>query len=351
MKADKLLLHIGQPKTGTTTLQNCFWRSQDLLLAKGISNPQVGPFKGNARLLGYHLLNDRRDDPLSRQTMGMDAQSAVALSGKRWEEICRDVAQGDLRKVVLSTEQFFEVHTAENIGQLNAETAKVAETREIIIYLRAPHRLLLSHLQQRLKREKSRLLDIGHPVTDVIAPLAQHWDGTIALRVFDRNVLEGGDIVTDFMTAFCPEMPADMMRRGPRDDNTSMSSEAIAVLLDVKAGKLDHPRDYQTLATEVRRADKLTPGGTQPRLRDDVTQAFIHHSAPDLLCLRDTYGLTFPDIDYDDMDPCKADKRLLAFDAAEQFCTVDAARKAEIFRIARQRTAMPAILRRWLARY
>lgn len=351
MNAGELLLHIGHEKTGTTTLQGYFTHNRVALQKQAILFPQVGRSNGNATLLAHHLFNDQTDTPIRRMLLGMALQDARRTSAQTWDRICDTVAKSGPDTLLISSEHFFRNWSDTALSRLNRETRAVAQRRKIIAYIRAPHHFLLSDTQQNLKHVRPRLQIRRTYAKDTITPLMQHWQGDLSLNVFDRSCMTDGDIVADFLVKNLPALDWNLLQHPDADKNTTMSAEAIAVLLDIREGRLPRGDDYATLISEVIRADRKIPDPTKARLYPAAAQTFINWRAPDLFWLRDRHGLKFPDIDYDRIDADMIDKSLLHFDAAEQICTVDPNRKAQVYQSARRRAALPRLLRRWLAKH
>src|SRR4051794_6696320 len=85
--AQRVALHVGTPKSGTTFIQSTLWANREELLARGVLHPGRGPFDQNRASLqvrsGAHLHPGR--------TAGV------------WRSFCRQAAEHD-GQVVLSNE-------------------------------------------------------------------------------------------------------------------------------------------------------------------------------------------------------------------------------------------------------
>lgn len=346
-----MLIHIGQAKTGTTTLQNTLWRSSEALRAQGVYFPRVGRLQGSAMILGHHLLNDQTDDPIRRTFLGMDNAQAQVAARRYWREIAKEVASSEIHKLLISSEHFFYPHSAKNISKLNRETGAVAERGHIIAYLRSPAAYELSWIQQNLKQVRTWTPGARDHLKTIIQPIMEHWHGELSLNLFDTHTMIAGDIVPDFMAKYCPEVDLATLDRKTKRVNTSMSAEAMALLQDLRAGRIAWTRDPMALILEIRRMDQRIPEPNKPRLTSQAERNFINWRAPDLFWLRERHGLVFSDINYAEIAPEAANGRALYFDAIEQICTVNAERKAELLAQARRRAVRPAFLRRWLAKH
>jgi len=129
-----------------------------------------------------------------------------------------------------------------------------------------------------------------------------------------------------------------------------MSAEAIAVLLDLRSGRLDQALYSDQMIHQVRKADRRIPKPTKPKLRPDAAQSFVNWAAPDLTWLREEKDIVFPNVDYASINPEDIDKKILALERLENVCDVDNDRKMRIFERARFRMSLPRTVRRWLGK-
>lgn len=350
MKARELLLHIGQPKTGTTTLQFVLNEARDALRTQGVLFPDIYPHWGNAEIMGYLFFDRQHVEWWRRAWLKEDYPEAMATAVKYWDQIKQDVASTGPDTLVISSESFFRPSQPAAIAQANNLFAEVAETTKIVGYLRAPDAFFLSRMQQRLKMFMTTEHGSHTRMKDVIEPLMKYLDGTIALNIFDPEVMHDGDIVTDFMTRHLPQVDLGKLPRQTAQANTSLSAEAIAILLDVATGQQQLRVDRAAFLQEVLRFDALIAEPTKPRLKPHVAQSMINWSAPDLFWLRETHGLTFRDIDYDSLNPEEVDYEFLQVTSIHNLCEVNAERKQELLNSALSRARLPRKIRRWLAK-
>lgn len=350
-KAKDLLLHIGHGKTGTTTLQNTLMHARKALQQQGVFVPDVYPSKGNALVLGYALLGIRDADGNRQHWLGMDAPELQKVGQQAWHDIQNTVAKTAPKTVVISSEMFFRPMRADTIRSANQAFSKIAQSSRIVAYLRAPDTLFMSATQENLKHFLPICRPVRSHVRDTIRPLMRHWDGPVSLEVFDRKVMHDGDIVTDFLTRHLPDIDPASLERKYETLNTSISAEAMAVLYDVWSGRYPWKGDWRILVMQVFKADKHFSNPTKVKPRPGVAQTLINWAAPDLYWLRDEQNITFPGIDYAAIDPDDIDDAVLRIGRIEDICDVNPDRKDAVLRRAIQRTSLPPILRRWLAKY
>ena len=132
----RIILHIGPPKTGTSSLQETLFAAQDELMTQGMAYPTLGRHDRMPRAAGHH---------------GLPAvtQFGAPLPAPLLEWI------GDLpagHSVVLSSEDFSHL-SAEQVAHLAAQLPGAAV--EVVYYARRWDRLLPSVWQELVKHGAS----------------------------------------------------------------------------------------------------------------------------------------------------------------------------------------------------
>ncbi|SDZ78773.1 WcbI family polysaccharide biosynthesis putative acetyltransferase [Microbulbifer marinus] len=92
----KLILHIGQSKTGTTSFQSFCFKHRKKLLAEGTLYPEAGLLFTHHRHLALHYKGEKRDDALVKKLKQEIAASdceRVLLSCESFEDLNRDQAE------------------------------------------------------------------------------------------------------------------------------------------------------------------------------------------------------------------------------------------------------------------
>lgn len=351
MKAQKLLIHLGHHKTGTTTLQAMLMQSREALMQEGIFFPDLYPHSGNGHILGYHLLDDQTDDAIRANLLKMTHAQAQQLSQSEWGEILKSLQEKHSKTLLLSSEYFFELIRKDVMQKFDHLTNDVAQTKTAIAYLRAPHSYFLSFLQQTLKYIRPVQAISRTRIRDKIQPLCDDWSGDICLHIFDRSTMVDGDIVADFVTKHLPELDQRKVTRPKEITNTSMSAEAMSLLYDCNQGRLNQNVDPKVLINQILKADRRIPQPTKLVLFRDRADDLINWSAPDLFWLRDTRNITFPNIDYDAITMEHNAVYPVEFERVEQLCEVNPDRRAALYERAESRAKLPGVIRRWLSNW
>ena len=301
----RTILHIGQPKTGSTALQTCLKASKAELAAAGVLYPDNPPGCGfnNHRLLiaGYtpfarlprHI---RRVPDYTRANIG-EAYAAFR------DHLAAQVARVGPEVVILSSESLFRTPGRRARASLRAALPPGTDAVDVAAYVRRPSEQYLSNLQQRL-RNSWRIGPLWvPPMAGILAGYADLFGrDAVRPRLFAREALTAGDIVADFLAAWLPEagLDAAALPRGT-NDNPSVSAESMDLLRRYRLAF--HARADNVIAPDsvqlVRALRRLEPevGAGRPRLHAAVAER-LDFLRRDPLVLRDAWGIEFPGLDY-----------------------------------------------------
>ena len=223
MTAKSLVLHIGDPKTGSTSIQQVLGNQLYESDAVSVDYPD--------HLNSFPLANSLWDKKQADHRMPRFTRLAEWLAASQ-----ADVA-------IVSSEQFFRVNPAVLQQALDEFLPDFAHSVRVVAYVR-PHvnRLLSAYMQrtkaglyqgdmktffERSKREK--LL--------IYAPRFQQWrdqfGDRFTLRPLIRDQLRDGDVVTDFLDHALNGHSFKLRSR--IEANPSMSLEHLAGLREVQA--------------------------------------------------------------------------------------------------------------------
>jgi hypothetical protein len=353
VKVDELILHIGQSKTGTTTLQKTMSSSSSILLECGVFFPDTFRNEGNAIMLGHHLFDPDYFEKARQSWLNVSREQGIQVARGQWQTIVGRISQDNPTQVLVSSEFFF--CRFDDPFMLKAKSCfdEVAQKTKIVIYLRSPAKHFLSNLQEALKVKRSRPLAVTKrdSFQEIISQWEKHFPGSVALNIFDPFSLHEGDIVTDFVHRYLPTVNSIDIRTLKKRENVSLSAEAMAILLDLSVGKIEEKYNTQVMVNLIRGNDKLVPNPTKPKLYPNVIQSINNWRAFDLLWLRKFYEFEFPDITYSELEPDSYKQNYLAPHTIEDICPVDATRKAALLRKAKFKYRLPNPFRRWAARW
>ncbi len=297
----KLLLHIGSPKTGTTALQRALNLSRRYLAGQGVLYPTspYNPYKHE--ILSSGLAGRWRSAPPGTPDGAALDAARIAWLGTVADEVraTRPAA------LILTSEALFRDATPDLMDRLRNELATLgADEVEVIAYVRQTAPMYLSMVQQRMKASH-QILPIGPPRFRGVLTTYARYFGRDRMRVagFDRHLLEGQDIVTDFVARYLGDFGIDRAALSkPDQTNESLSAEAMMLLRQYREdfhGNRDDvvTRDTQALVRTLQRLDRAQ-ANPRPALRRETSQLIDDLARTDLCWLRDEYGIVYPGYDY-----------------------------------------------------
>jgi hypothetical protein len=298
------ILHIGMPKTGSTTLQRTFHASGHVLRKQGICYPHnLSSSPASHRIMASrmmpadsfprHLQRCRPQEKADEFYHELKEQISVARKG------------GHAQRVILSSEILFRPPRNGYTSLFRESVYDLLGDRcQVVAYLRAPSSVYLALLQQKLKA--SRKIRPPKPPDykgTIFSYCDLFGDERIRLRVFDRTCLFRGDIVQDFCHHFLPEhtnLTDQLVPAG--ETNMSLSAESMALcLLFQKEFSMTtdsgRSRLSRKVIAELRHADALVKA-KRPELLPSIRECIDRAAAVQMTWLRDEWGIEFPGYDY-----------------------------------------------------
>jgi hypothetical protein len=252
---------------------------------------------------------------------------------------------------VLSAENLFGAFRDASIAHTQACLAEIADEIEVAVYLRNPVDLFVSAAQQRIKH----FADLRRPTLAGWGPVLERLEAIatlpIAPRIFGREVLRNGDLVSDFAHTFLPEGAAEiLLANRPEDSNVSISAEAMALVqtFNSNMGYTKAEAYVEPVAKRFRgalyRADRSVPGFAKPRCTPAIAAAIIRQDRS-LTALRDRYGIVLPNVDYARAGHRTAwsKRRLAAIRHVRDFLVIDREREAQLAAALAEHTPVPLI--------
>lgn len=221
----KLFIHIGPPKTGTSSLQWFMRTQRDRLLEEGVFYPEDDAHNWQSqRRLGFALR--QKVDPKNGDVP--DFRTTL-------DDINRQIAQSGADKIVLSSEEFFAMRPDAVYTLLDAFADFDIS---IVFYARRQDDAYISSFTQRVKLARRRFIEPVHAYLDEPHRMSKgldfHRRGTIWAkklgkeRIVARLYDQMEDIRVDFMSLLGNETLMRLARDTPSESsNTSPSLEAI----------------------------------------------------------------------------------------------------------------------------
>lgn len=285
----KVVIHIGQPKTGTSKLQHTFRENRQELLNQGVLYPQTGTVSHHGDL----AIAAKKKVPRSLVSrLGSDVERASAASHDAWSAVGEQVRELSPDMVVISSEYLFSTPRAKRIPELVRQHIDPHADVTFLAYLRVPSEQYTSQLQQRVKA--SYKVPAGRP--SLLARLDTFAAcGDLVVRKFARSELESEDIVADVChTLEIDPAPLKMVDGG---SNATVSAEGIILLQRyrqiVHANHEDvFKKDSNDLISRILDEENRNPRTyTKPALRPPYAQ-LLDAETPETREIESRYGIT-----------------------------------------------------------
>ena len=287
----ELVLHIGAHKTGTSSIQKALHLNRKHLLDNGILYPRCLGFDRHSLLaIPYSKGRVPRE---FWQKLGT-GDEALAKARDAWRDFSRQVEKHKPRKVILSGEQFLNTGDHEGFRQAISDAAGTRRTT-VVCYLRDPYDLYPSSLQQVVKASHRLPGAIYVPFSPRIRAFMPFGD--VELREYDRDLLAGGDVVTDFVRSYVGVELDDV----PSSTNIGLSPEGTAILQAFRKDFFPEVNNVSNRETKdfikaIRKAEASLGGKDyfgKPKLKPGVRAAIAAAAAPDIAMLKAAFGFQF----------------------------------------------------------
>jgi len=297
----RIVLHIGQQKTGSSAIQAAFTEKAEALAAAGILYPilaRTGQVAYPHTLLGTVLEPTKNPEKLhDRQKREFGTVLSFPDAFDRYSAaISAEVEKRRPKVLVLSTEYLFRPLNGKG-ERLKAWLESLSDDITLVAYVRRPSSQYLSALQQTLRTTPKIPRPRPVPYRDVLEGYREVFGARIKAVVYERSSLMAGDVVADFASRFVPEAAAAGIPLKGANVNSSSSAEVMAIMQDymLEAGvKLGRTMEAELLVQlKVR---ELNP--PRPRLRPEIAD-YVDRVSVDALWLRDTFGASFEGFPYD----------------------------------------------------
>lgn len=194
-----LLLHIGTPKTGTSSIQRALYSNGTGLLRCGWIYPDMKAELSEIR--------DYASNPEKNGNVFFQGMSAYERCSKEWKRACESLIRFlEIGNVILSAEEFYEYDTESVIGAIAEFCPKI----DVAVYLRRQDLYVESRWNQIVKDDRcykgtfeqyirdSETWGEGHYLRKLEGIAQIVGEENLIIRAFEREQLQNGDVVTDF---------------------------------------------------------------------------------------------------------------------------------------------------------
>ena len=251
-KFKKIFIHVGQDKTGSTSIQSNLHLNRELLAeysylyALGQFHPEFVSFFAKAPFsIGFN-----KEYSASSSIKSIKKRDAEYLSSLKKQ---LETAKEDY--LIFSYEGFTNLNQDELLS-LKHFLAQYTDQYQIIYYLRPPASYAQSALSQRVK-SGSLSWHIHPPITPYQVQLTKlinvFGKNNINLRIFSKRFLKDGDVVIDFLNQIgCNQAIFETFKFAQIKNNISLSEEAIVIgdeIIRILNGYLPYGQDFRQKVT------------------------------------------------------------------------------------------------------
>jgi hypothetical protein len=292
-----IILHIGFPKTATTSLQLGLKANRTRLEAAGLLYPLIDrDFK--QRYLKF--LVSTHQDP----------GQADAL-----RRLAECISRHPDKHVLLSCEELTGIQMTDfsetSLARLRDFLCTLTSDIRLIAYVRNPAEFYVSRMQEKLKRSGGIVAPDSFLArrADVLAQYEKVFQVKAIVRQFKRSELIGNDIITDFFGQFHELFQIDVAAWDRVTANESLTPETMFVLdLAHRAAPERHSRltrdgKANRFWRNLRRIAQSLDNTNKPILFRDAAEAILQANEEDSQSLAERYGISFAKYEFLDRRP------------------------------------------------
>lgn len=293
-----IILHIGFPKTATTSLQLALRANAARLEQAGILYPLVdSDFK--QRYLKAVVSNQQ--DP-----RGMDG---------RLRQLAECISNYPGKHVVLSCEELTNVFMTDfsdaSLARLHAFLRTLTPDIRLIAYVRNPAELYVAMMQERLKRlpgivaPDSFLARFAH----ILSQYEKTFQVKVMVRHFKRSELIGQDILIDFFAQFQNLFEINPSTWDRVEANEALTPEILFVLdlahrdASRREERPSRRKDVENFWRNVQRVARSAGNSGRPILFRAAAEAVLRANEADCQALTERYGVNFDRYEFLDREP------------------------------------------------
>lgn len=230
---DKIWMHIGAAKTGTTSLQYWLMNNRKALGDLGVLFPET-PGKFNHIALAAYALEGTKGMEELRITCGANKYPSIGAFRQKFAyDLETEVDRKACKQLVFSNEHCSaRLKSISEISRLRDFLHRFCNDVQIILYIREPIEFLSSWYSTMIASGGSS--DFPYDPSDDLLnavdwlKMVRMWasvfgDEAITLRRFDRSNLVAGDLVTDFCDILSLD-PVGLENSGRMNESMGMKS-------------------------------------------------------------------------------------------------------------------------------
>jgi hypothetical protein len=232
----QLYLHIGTPKTGTTTLQNALYDNKEYLHSRGIHVAQSSGIK-NSRLLPAYCTKEHRFDDFFRKRGITSIQQKNTFRKDFRSHFTEEIKNlpKTITSVIISSEQLYSRTTSyDEIQNVRNFLIPFFDRIKVICYVREQTDMCVSSFSTAIKSGNQNCfkayLDKCHSDNkryNYFKVLSAWRDifgaDNLKVRIYDKQLFKQNSLVNDFFSLIDPSFNQSLLKSTERH-NTSLSA-------------------------------------------------------------------------------------------------------------------------------
>ncbi len=293
-KFRQIIVHVGQPKTGSTQVQNTLFDNSSQLAKLGILYPSDG-LKSKAHYGIAGLIHQPPETMHALSKFRVPGDDEVTL------KILKDSPPMDT--LVLSAENLLDAaqRNPDKFSEFDQYLSTMSSKVLYVAYVRDPISLYPSASSQTLMSSTTlpqfeRVFNAAQFLT-----MQQLFKDRFSVRVYDRDRFKNRDVLADFLiNVIGIESSTDGFAQSA-NVSRSMSAEAMYLVqavgflpqLSDPSGFPKHGEDARKFASFIRRVDASQEGYVSSKLKDHIGARIGKATMPQMKKLQEHFGISF----------------------------------------------------------
>lgn len=310
----RTILHIGMPKTATTSIQNSLAQAYDELLERGILYPLIPGHGGNHFFLGTATRSEKDLPRAHKQQYTGAAYSQLKTHTQNFmAQIDTLVKAHKPKTLVLSSEILSQPEQLKSLQKLKSLLKPYIQNLDIVLYVRDPASYYLSATQQLIKASSTIIDPYSYhvPYKEIIQSYEEVFGTKVHIVALNKNTLKNQCAVQEFIHQFLPEIEQDNVVK-VINQNESLSAESAYVMQKfrhhVYAGTDDKFNVESSALNGLLRQISPLAGAQKPVLKPAFKKHITTRHKDEINWLKDERDITFSDEIYKICDSKKTEK-------------------------------------------
>jgi len=202
--AEEVFLHIGMPKTGSSTIQEFLAANRKRFASAGVAVPRSPGNKNHFKLAAYAFDDNRM--PSVRKIVGIQNRDQIASFRETFvREFYAELASINASRIILSNEHCATCYADDEISRLEALLRPLANRVRVFFYVRRQDDAAIARWSTAIKNGET----VEHPpmrfelydAYGLAERYAKHFGReNVSVGVFEREQLKNHDLVDDFLS-------------------------------------------------------------------------------------------------------------------------------------------------------